>query len=215
MLKSSSKEFRKFFLLQFTAELIRHKRGNEWIILKEIAKKNKQEIQEERKDLIKQIERRKDFQKVVNTRIPVQRKIIPSLPPVSRVLTIPKPRLPSTLNYLKPSPSSNIEIDLGKLNPLVKDPMVKSIECSGADQSIFVKGSMGTKKTKIVLSKEEIDEVIKKFSEKSRIPVEEGVYRVVVGRLILTAIVSDVISSKFIINKMLVAPSEGRRNFGR
>ena len=62
-----------------------------------------------------------------------------------------------------------------------------------------------------ILSKEEINEIIIKFSQASKIPTHEGVFRVAVGKFIFSAIISDVISSKFIIQKMV----GGRRMIGR
>jgi len=134
------------------------------------------------------------------------KRIKPEFYSQTKTLTIPEPKLPPHLQYLKPT-IRDIEIDLEKLNSLIKDPAVKIIECNGPDEHIFVRGSMGVKPTNIVLSKEEITKVIKKFSEISKIPVHEGVYRVVAGRFILSAIISEVVGSKFIIKKMLYAPN--------
>ena len=61
---------------------------------------------------------------------------------------------------------------------------------------------MGVKKTNIVLDKEDIDQIIKAFSEKARIPIHGGILKMVVGRLVLSAIISEIIGSKFIIKKM-------------
>jgi hypothetical protein len=66
---------------------------------------------------------------------------------------------------------------------------------------VVVTGTMGTKPTDIILSKEDIDRVINKFSEVSKIPATEGIFRVIVGNLILSAIISGVIGSKFVIKK--------------
>ena len=57
-----------------------------------------------------------------------------------------------------------------------------------------------------MVTKEEIDEVIQKFSEASRIPIQEGIFRVAVGKLLLSAIISGVIGSKFIIKKLRAMP---------
>lgn len=110
--------------------------------------------------------------------------------------------LPPHIQYLRPTPI-NKEIDLEKLNPLVNDPMVNIIECYGPEENIVVKGAMGAKKASINLTKEEIDSTIQKFSRESKIPVQEGVFKVVVGRLILMAIISGVVGSKFVIKKMM------------
>ena len=62
------------------------------------------------------------------------------------------------------------------------------------------------KKKPIKKSKEEIEEIIKKFSETAKIPVHEGVFKVVVGKLIFSAVISNIIGSKFIIRKMVYNP---------
>ncbi len=116
-------------------------------------------------------------------------------------LSIPEPVLPPKFQHLKPY-STEKEIDLGRLNPLIKDSFVKIIECNGADEPIVVEGNMGRKPTKIILSEDEINEIIKKFSAEAKIPVRLGINRIVAGRLILSAIISEIVSTKFTIRKM-------------
>jgi len=215
MLKQTSKDFKKFFLLQFTKELIRHAGAGEVFklerILKEKAEKQKNLIKKHSKEKIHEIikvkEKELDFIKKEEERGPsildqiqTKRKI-----PRRAILRIPETRLPSTFGYLKPTPT-NIQIDLEKLNPLIEDPLVRVIECNGSEENIVVKGSMGTKPTAIILSKEEIDHIIKKFSQAAKIPVHEGVFKAAVGKLILSAIVSEVVDSRFIIKKMMYHP---------
>ncbi len=117
-------------------------------------------------------------------------------------LYMPESNFPPHLQYLKPIPM-NRDIELGKLDPLIEDPMVNIIECHGPEENIMVQGRMGLKKTGIVLDKEEIDIIIQRFSRDTKIPVQEGVYRVVSGRLIFTAIISELVGSKFTIKKMI------------
>jgi hypothetical protein len=119
--------------------------------------------------------------------------------------------LPEHIQYLRPNPT-NKDIDLSKLNPLINDPMVNAIECYGPDENVVVKGRMGIKKTPIVLTKEEINDTIDRFSKETKIPVQEGVFKVVAGRLILLAIISEVVGSKFVIKKMT---HEEQMNQGR
>jgi len=139
----------------------------------------------------------------------VKKTFYPFLRKQNRVIRIPRPKIPPGFEYLKPTPT-NVQIDLGKLNPLIKDPLVKVVECIGPDENILVEGTMGTKKTKIILSKYDIDQIIERFSTTARIPVHEGIFKVAVGKLILTAIISGVIGSKFIIQKMMYAKIFGR-----
>jgi hypothetical protein len=114
---------------------------------------------------------------------------------------IPDSKLPPHIQYLKPVPI-NKDIDLAKLNPLINDSIVRAIECYGPGENIVVKGGMGVKKTAIILEKEEIDNIIQRFSKETKIPVQEGVFKVAAGRLILTAIISEIVGSKFLIKKI-------------
>jgi len=219
MLRQKSKEFRAFFLLQFTNELIRHSGAGEVFelknILEEEAKEDQDKIKREKKRIQNLITGKKElvFLKTENKILP--KKTITFFKPLRKpsagrriqILRIPEPKLPPRLQYLRPTPT-NIQIDLEKLNPLIKDPAVKIIECNGADEYITVKGTMGTKKTDIILNKDEINQIIRKFSETAKIPIQEGVFKVVVGQLILLAIISEVVDSKFIIKKMMYAPRE-------
>ncbi len=189
-----SYEFKKKFLFLFTRELVKHS-------LKELAKL-RQVIESEEKRRF-----------VPMPKIPEkERKEVPVFasavsPKQVAHLFIPAPRLPAHLEYLKPIPAPVVEIDLVKLNPLVRDPAVRIIEVS-PDEKVIVTGTMGIKPTGIILNKEDIKNVISKFSEVSKIPANEGVYRVAVGNLVFSAIISEVVGSKFIINKMAY-PSQG------
>jgi len=112
--------------------------------------------------------------------------------------------LPAHLQYLKPTgpPTKKLDIDLGKLNPFLQDANVREIETEGEDEVVTVKGTMGKKPTSIKLSKEEIDEILDKFSKEAKIPKTEGLFKVTLGNLVLTAMVSEAISSRFIIKKI-------------
>jgi len=131
----------------------------------------------------------------------------PPRPAAKSLLYIPEPKLPSHLDYLKPVAGSNAETDLLKLNPLIGDFGVKIIEVN-PNERVRVTGTMGTRQTDIVLNREEIDEIIGIFSKASKIPTAQGVYRVVVGNLILSAIISEVTGSRFIIKKIPPTPPQ-------
>jgi hypothetical protein len=115
---------------------------------------------------------------------------------------IQEPQLPTTVRHLRPSPTE-IQIDLGKLNSLAKDPLVKIIEVPGKNQKVLVSGMMGNKHTKIVLSENEIREIVKRFAFFSKIPLEEGFFKAAVGNFVLSAILSDQESgSRFVLKKI-------------
>lgn len=121
------------------------------------------------------------------------------LPPMLR---IPEPPLPETVSYIRPVPTSEV-IDLGRLNILVNDPLIKIIECNGADKNIVVMGIMGRKSTPLRLDKEEMSQVLERFSAAAKIPVNEGLFKAAVGNLVISAVVSEIVGIQFIIRKIL------------
>ncbi len=181
----------------------------------EIKKKIKEEIKERIKEEVKtrfekpkenKIERetlRENFFEPKKTfSFPVRKIKKPVNFSVRRVLRVPKVSLPPYLRSIKPVPSNKVSIDLGKLNPFVRDPNVLSIETYGENEVVYVNGAMGRKPTNLRLSKTEIEEVINRFSEASKIPKSEGLFKVAVGKLLLTATISESVSPRFIIEKI-------------
>ena len=215
MLQETSERFRKFFLLEFTKQLIQNNSPGELFKLEKMIEDRKNQKREPiEKETLKQVVKEKE-RKIVKKELALEdlkfaktnfERNLKALKRTRPILRIPEPRLPQTMSYLKPFPVKATEIDLGKLNPLIQDPMIKTIECKGPEENIIVRGALGTKPTKIVLNKEEIDEVIKKFSEATKIPAQDGVFKAVTGKLILSAIISEIVGSKFIIKKMSYHP---------
>jgi len=239
--KLFSQNFKKFFLLQFTQELIKRSVTKEMIDLFSAVKEEKKKKQKEIKKRIKEIEEptTKDFfdtkewkTSITDKKLPKltkpkhlqdldkiqhpHKKVVPKfkplptprqlIPPRARRkffqrLHIPETRLPPRLQYLRPT-AKQMDIDLGRLNPLIRDPNVKVIESHGANTTLVVKGGMGTKKTKIMLTEDDINQIVQAISDETKIPVHEGVYRVAIGNIMFSAIISDIIGSKFIIKKI-------------
>lgn len=208
-----SDSFKNFFLTEFTKELIRNSAKSK-IELKpvrriEIPRKVERVTKEK-----KQIAQPMEMSNIPVQKIETKPAISPFVPeiktfskPVSSVrappiLRIPEPRLPEAFQYLKPT-ATFIDINLGKLNPLVRDSNVRIIECNGPDEQIIVEGTMGRKLTNTILNKDEIDDIIKKFSEISKIPISTGIHKVVAGRFIFMAIISEIVHPKFVIKKLL------------
>ncbi len=88
-----------------------------------------------------------------------------------------------------------------RLNVLIKDPAVTEIECIGSDEALLVKKGGAIQKTRIKLSVEEIYQLIAEFSQKTKIPVIDGTLKTAVDNLILTAVLSEILGPKFILQK--------------
>lgn len=227
MLKQTANETRTLFLKLFTKEIILNSKpkiesGKE---IKEVEKQKIEEVEtgvikEEKKaveinELAKPIELKK-------TETIVKEKPIPSILKIERPrpvgplrpITLPleslkkySPTIPSTMEPSKfTMPISTLpkiegEINLGKLNIFLLDNEVTELECPGPDKFILVRKAGQVNLTKITLSQEEINEIIKSFSEKARIPVISGVFKTSIGNLTITAIISEFVGSRFIIYK--------------
>lgn len=218
MLKEKSSEFAEYFLLSFTEAILKNLIEEKSIPKQEIT--HQQDMEKFKKSLMSSDEK-KGFQKShinpVRDKNPFSNfnrkfskeirrspkkifaKKIKSAP--KGEMKIPEPKLPEYLQYIKPTPEE-AAIELGSIDPLIKDPAVKVIECTGPNERVMVKGAMGVKPTAITLREDEMKSVVEEFSKRAKIPIHDGVYRVAVGRLVLSAIISTVIHPKFIIEKM-------------
>ena len=56
--------------------------------------------------------------------------------------------------------------------------------------------------TKVILDQPEISMIIEMFSREARIPVVGGILKAAVGNLVISAVISDFVGSRFIINKI-------------
>jgi len=99
------------------------------------------------------------------------------------------------------SPIPGMEIDLGKLNILAKDKEVTVIECQGPEKFVIVKKAGGVNLTHIKLSQEDINNIIRAFSDKARIPLIDGVFKAIIGELSINAIITNAVCNRFMIYK--------------
>lgn len=204
MLDNSSVELKTLVLLEFTKRLVIAKNPMEFLVKPEI-KTKRVEFLERVKTKIPEITEKfpEPIQMQRQTRrVPVR---------VAPVLRMPETRLPPQFAYLRPTATTETEIRLEKLDPLLYDPAVSVIESHGPDQAIIVRGSMGTKPTDIFLSKDEITQIIQEFSKKAKIPAGEGAVKIALGRYILSAIISEEAGSRFIIQKLPPEPRQMMR----
>ena len=89
----------------------------------------------------------------------------------------------------------------GKIAPLLDDPSISTIECEGANKPIMILRAAQRQKTRVVLTKEEIHEILEKVADETHIPLLEGVFRAVVSGFSINAVISEMIGSRFVIKK--------------
>lgn len=89
-----------------------------------------------------------------------------------------------------------------KVESLLRDPTIISIECPGPGRNILVKRYNQINLTRISLNAAEINAIIDDFSKKARIPLVGGILKAAVGNSVISAVVSEFAGSRFIINKI-------------
>lgn len=109
----------------------------------------------------------------------------------------------------KPAPPLLIRSML-KIERILNDQMVTSIECPGPNIPINVSTGGFSKSTPIRFSEEEIDKIMSEVSQKTKIPVNpKGIFKAVIGNLIIISIASEHVGTRFIVQKR--APSQQQR----
>ena len=119
--------------------------------------------------------------------------------PTSQTTQIPF-QLPSqqVSQQIQTNPTSN---PLAKIESLVKDQGVQLIECPGAGKFILVKVRNKINTTKITLTEEEIKAIIDYFAQQADIPIVGGILRAAVDDMLISAVSSNYVGSRFIITK--------------
>jgi hypothetical protein len=136
----------------------------------------------------------------------VQPRIIPKPIAIQQIPIQPKPpKIQQNTNQ----PEKKIlnipktEGEYGKITSLIKDRLVTYIECPKENKNIVIRKAGSTIRTSIILEKEEINKIIKTFSEKARIPVVEGMLNARVEDLEIASVLSDNLGYSFIIKRIL------------
>lgn len=202
MLENSSLELKTLVLLEFTKRLIISKNPMEFLIKQESPMTKSRDFAEKVKQKIPEDIKKETYFKPLTKSFEISRQ--KSQP----ILKIPETRLPPQFAYLRPYAVTETQLDLGELNPLLADNNVKVIESNGADKAVIVRGTMGTKPTNIILTEQEINEIIQNFSKKSKIPAGEGAVKIALGQYELSAIISEEYGSRFLIKKIPSVPSQ-------
>lgn len=132
--------------------------------------------------------------------------IEPQSHPYPRVAPMPKPGpIPLPQPAYQPTklkPGQKIEtVNLGKLAGILVDPSVLSIECPGPYKNLLVNRSGSIQTSSVTLTPEEINAMMHNVSEQTRIPVTPGVFRAAIQDLVITAVLSDFVGTRFVIQK--------------
>lgn len=88
-----------------------------------------------------------------------------------------------------------------KISPLLNDTSVSTIECSGEGKELMIIRAGQKQRTRIVLSGKEIKEILDKVADEAHIPLLEGVFRANIKGFSISAVISEMVGSRFVIKK--------------
>jgi len=116
----------------------------------------------------------------------------------------PSPQLQPSIGMVEPEAQPRPEdLEVGKLASFLKDPSIQLIECPGPGRNLLVKRYSKINTTKVTLNQVEITNIINNFAQQARIPVIGGILKAAVGDLVISAVISEFVGSRFIINKIV------------
>ena len=124
----------------------------------------------------------------------------PMIPRQMPLAPAPAPAQPTAQAPAAPQ-GATLSQDYGKITPLLNDPSVSTIECSGAGKPLMIIRAGQKQGTRIALTAEEIKEILHKVSDAVHIPLLEGVFRAAVDNFNINAVISEMIGSRFVIKK--------------
>ncbi len=127
------------------------------------------------------------------------------MPSAPQRMAAPVPQAPVQAQPMVQMPAApqgaQLSQDYGKITPLLNDPSVSTIECSGFGKELMIIRAGQKQMTKISLSAAEIKEILQKVSDAVHIPLLEGVFRAAVDNFSINAVISEMIGSRFVIKK--------------
>src|SRR3989339_2092998 len=92
---------------------------------------------------------------------------------------------------------------------LMSDGSVSSIECPGPGKQLILNKMGIVSPTGVSLTAEEINDIMKEISRRTRIPINQGLFKTAFDNLILTAVVSEFVGTRFLIERMPMMPPPG------
>ena len=143
-----------------------------------------------------------------NQRQPTGNLIRPALRTPPSPLPMSQRPQENPIPSIKSAPAATEQITISsfsKIDSLLKDPAVQTVECPGPNKPILVYKSGVIQNTNITLLGDEINNIMKEISEKTRIPLMSGVFKAAFGEVIVTAVMSEFVGTRFIINKKQIA----------
>lgn len=118
-----------------------------------------------------------------------------AIAPIPHSLQITPPLPPSPQNAALP------QFTLAKIQSLLSSQGTRSIECPGPDRPLILVRGGKPEVQQTTLSAEEINTFLQEVATQTKIPLLPGLYKALLGPYLITAVISDVIGSRFILQR--------------
>ena len=125
---------------------------------------------------------------ISSQKTPVPQKISPQQKALKEIKPVAKPR-----------PAG---FALGKIESLLRNKEIQLIECPGPNKNLLIKKYNKINTTRITLNQAEITDILYSFAKEAQIPIVGGILKAAVGDLVVSAVISEFVGSRFIINKL-------------
>ncbi len=89
----------------------------------------------------------------------------------------------------------------GKLNDIMNNPSIESIECPGPDKPIIVLKDGKQVQTPLALTNEEIKKLLEKMSSETKTKIQSGILKAETNNFAVTAVISEFVGSRFFVQK--------------
>jgi hypothetical protein len=108
------------------------------------------------------------------------------------------PKIPPLKPAAPPTPQTQKMTITERLTRIFSDPGIQMLNCPGPDKNILITRLGVVQTSQISFNENEIKEFMNELSEKTRIPLIPGLIRVIFQNLMITAVISEFVGTKFI-----------------
>lgn len=113
--------------------------------------------------------------------------------------------VPQSMFPVEPTLTYSIkQITLEKVKNILLDPGVFSVECPGPSKPLVITAGGITRNTNIILTEEEISSFMQDIAKKTRIPLLVGLYKAIFGNLLIIAVISEFVGTRFLVQKRII-----------
>jgi len=151
--------------------------------------------------MLAQMQKPRPITQPIQTTKPIQQAMIQQFQTSKQLPQIP-PQV-KALKEIKPQVNQKPEgFALGRIESLLQNKEIQSIECPGPNKNLLVRKYNKINTTKITLDQVEITDILHAFAKQAKIPIVGGILKAAVGDLVISAVISEFVGSRFIINKI-------------